>query len=72
MMFGAAMVRIQKCVALKINPHLRVIVSTGHSLDARELLRLGSQARGFVKKPYEVRQMVETVKEALGSGEPSE
>jgi hypothetical protein len=51
MMFGAVMVRIQKCVALKINPHLRVIVSTGHSLDARELLKLGALSKGFVNKP---------------------
>ena len=50
---------------LKINPQVKVIVSTGHSLDARESLLLGALARGFVNKPYEVRQMVQTVKEVL-------
>ncbi len=51
---------------LKINPDVKVIVSTGHSLDARERLLLGSLARGFVNKPYEVKQMVQAVRETLG------
>ena len=57
----------KKCLEelLKINPDVKVIVSTGHSLDARESLLLGALARGFVNKPYEVRQMVQTVREVL-------
>ena len=50
---------------LKIDPDVKVIVSTGHSLDARESLLLGALARGFVNKPYEVRRMVQTVREIL-------
>ena len=59
----------EKCLRelLKINPHVRVIISTGHALDARESLLLGTLARGFVNKPYEVGQMAQTVKEALGT-----
>jgi two-component system, cell cycle sensor histidine kinase and response regulator CckA len=53
---------------LKVNRHVRVIVSTGHSLDARERLHVGSLAKGFVNKPYEVRQMVQTVREVLDAG----
>ena len=56
---------------LKINPDVKVIVSTGHSLDARESLLLGALARGFVNKPYEVRQMVQTVREVLDAGGPT-
>jgi signal transduction histidine kinase/CheY-like chemotaxis protein len=50
---------------LTINPHVKVIVSTGYSLDARERLHLGGLARGFVNKPYEVKQMVQAVREVL-------
>ena len=50
---------------LKINPHVKVIISTGHSLDEQESLRLGALARGFVNKPYEVKQMVQTVRQVL-------
>ena len=50
---------------LKINPHVKVIVSTGHSLDAQERLRLGALARGFVNKPYQMKQFMEVVKGAL-------
>jgi two-component system, cell cycle sensor histidine kinase and response regulator CckA len=57
---------------LKINRDVKVIVSSGHSLDARERLHLGSLARGFVNKPYEVRQMVQTVKRVLDVGGPME
>jgi two-component system, cell cycle sensor histidine kinase and response regulator CckA len=64
----------KKCLEelLKINLHVKVIVSTGHSLDARERLLLGTLARGFVNKPYEVRQMVQTVKGVLDAGGPAE
>jgi CheY-like chemotaxis protein len=33
-----------------VNPQAKVIVSTGHTLDARESLHVGSMARGFVNK----------------------
>lgn len=57
----------EKCLEelVKINPHVRVIVSTGHSLDARQRLHVGSLARGFVNKPYEMKQLVQTVREVL-------
>jgi two-component system cell cycle sensor histidine kinase/response regulator CckA len=64
----------EKCLEelLKINPHAKVIVSTGHSLDARERLFLGALTRGVVNKPYEVGQMVQAVKRVLDAGGPAE
>jgi PAS domain S-box-containing protein len=58
----------EKCLEelVKINSHVKVIVSTGHSLDAQDRLHIGRLARGFVNKPYEVEQMIQTVKEVLG------
>jgi two-component system, cell cycle sensor histidine kinase and response regulator CckA len=57
----------EKCLEelLKINPQVKVIVSTGHSLDALEHLYLGRLVRGFVNKPYEAQQMVQAVREVL-------
>ncbi len=62
-----------KCLEelIKIDPDVKVIVSTGHSMDAPERLQLGSLARGFVSKPYEVRQMVQAVRKVLSLGEPA-
>lgn len=47
---------------LKIDPQLKVIVSTGHSLDPAESHRLAGLESGFVNKPYEMRQMLKVVK----------
>ena len=57
----------EKCLEalLKINPDVKIIISTGHSLDARESLLPGALSRGFVNKPYEVWQMVQAVRELL-------
>lgn len=70
----AELAAVEKCLEelLKINPDVKVIVSTGHSLDARERLFLGALARGFVNKPYEVGQMVQAVKRVLDAGGPVE
>jgi PAS domain S-box-containing protein len=53
---------------LRINPRLKVVVSTGHALDSTQSLRLTALASGFVNKPYEMRQMVQVVKMVLESG----
>ncbi len=57
----------EKCLEelLKINPQVKVVVSSGHSLDARERLILGALAKGFVSKPYEMKQLVQTVEGLL-------
>ncbi len=51
---------------LKIDPDVKVIISSGYSLDAEEREHLGAFVSGFVNKPYEVGQLVQKVKEALG------
>ena len=56
---------------IKINPHVKVIISTGRSLDSQERLHLGSLARGFVNKPYEVAQMTQAVKGVLDARGPA-
>lgn len=58
----------EKCLEelLKINPGVRVIVSSGHSLTLREQERLAVYAKGFVNKPYRVEQLVQTVRETVG------
>ena len=60
----------EKCLEglLKINAKVKVIVSSGQPLDARERLFLGALIRGVVNKPYEMRQMVETVNVVLDVG----
>jgi two-component system, cell cycle sensor histidine kinase and response regulator CckA len=57
----------EKCLEdlLKINPHVKVVVSTGHSVDARERLHVGSLAKGFVNKPYQIKQLLEVVRQVL-------
>lgn len=62
----------EKCLEefVTMNPHVKVVVSTGHSLDPRERLLLGTRARGFVNKPYEVKQLVQTVREVLDAEGP--
>jgi DNA-binding NtrC family response regulator len=49
----------------RVQPDVRVILMTGYA-DATEELRLGDLA-GFLAKPYEPKQLVETVRRALGS-----
>lgn len=50
---------------LKINPHIKTIVSTGYSLAQSERDRLGTLAKGYVSKPYQVKQLVQAVKQVL-------
>ncbi len=52
---------------VKINPLVKVVISSGHSLGALERDRLASSAKGFVNKPYRMKQFVEVVKGVLTS-----
>ena len=57
----------QKCLKeiLKINPVQKVIIASGYSVNGSTngVLQLG--ARGYVKKPYEIKQMLSVVREVL-------
>ena len=60
----------EKCLEelLKINPHARTVVSSGHPLTQRERDRLGAHAKGFVNKPYQLKQLLGAVREVPGQG----
>ena len=45
----------------KIDRNVKVVVSSGHAPDAQEKLLLGAMAKGFVNKPYEVKQLLQVV-----------
>jgi PAS domain S-box-containing protein len=59
----------EKCLEelLKINPNVKVVVSTGGAMPKNERARLGACVKGFVNKPYQVRQFLDAVREALAS-----
>jgi two-component system cell cycle sensor histidine kinase/response regulator CckA len=59
----------EKCLEelVRINPYVKVVVSSGHSLDSRERDHLGAYAKGFVSKPYQMRQFLDVVKGVLAS-----
>ena len=50
---------------LEVNPEARVVIASGYSPDGptREILKNGAQ--GFVSKPYDLRQMLNVVREVL-------
>ena len=50
---------------LKINPDVKVLFSTGRRLSQEERSRLAAHAKGFVSKPYQVRQLLKDVRAAL-------
>ena len=60
----------EKCLEelLKINPHLKAVVSTGQTLDSKDRDRRGAYTKGFVNKPYQMKQFLEVVRVALVVG----
>jgi DNA-binding NarL/FixJ family response regulator len=56
-----------KCLKmlLEIDPEIRIIVSSGYSFDApvRDVLKAGAAA--FIAKPYQLSEMLKTVRKAL-------
>jgi two-component system cell cycle sensor histidine kinase/response regulator CckA len=50
---------------MKINPHLRVIISSGFSADLKTKDVLESGARGFVDKPFKIQEILRTVRKVL-------
>ncbi|MGO9569884.1 MAG: PAS domain S-box protein [Desulfomonilaceae bacterium] len=52
---------------LKVNSQARVLIASGYSPDGATKDILASGARGFVNKPYDIRQLVQSVREALDS-----
>jgi CheY-like chemotaxis protein len=50
-----------------INPAVRVLLASGHSLTGAAQALLQSGAKGFVQKPYRRQTLVEKIREALAS-----
>jgi DNA-binding NtrC family response regulator len=53
---------------LKINPKVKVIISSGfdHGGPVDELLKMG--AKGFIQKPYKLAQMLNSIRSILDAG----
>jgi len=57
----------RKCLEklLKINPRARVLIASGYSVSGPTKEALEAGAKGFISKPYNVKQMLKAVREAL-------
>lgn len=51
----------------EIDPKLKILVASGYSPHGVEKEAIESGARGFVRKPYDMKQMLTAVREALDS-----
>ena len=51
-----------------IDPELRVLISSGYSLDVEAENILKGKATGFLPKPYDLNQLLESVERALSTG----
>ena len=49
----------------KINPELKVLVSSGYSLDGKTQSIINKGAKGFIQKPYRKGELSDKVTEAL-------
>ncbi|MHB8203827.1 MAG: ATP-binding protein, partial [Desulfomonilaceae bacterium] len=58
----------RRCLAevLQVNPNAKVIIASGYS--ESEPAAMAAGAKGFVQKPYNVRQFLNTVREILDEG----
>ncbi len=52
---------------LAMNPQARVIVASGHAVEGSEREIVRSGARAFVRKPFEIRDLLRTMREVLDS-----
>lgn len=50
---------------LKANPQAKVLIASGYSVNGPTKEALEAGAKGFISKPYDVRQMLKAVREAL-------
>jgi len=57
----------RKCLEklLKINPRARVLIASGYSVDGPTKKALEAGAKGFISKPYDIKQMLKVVRETL-------
>jgi CheY-like chemotaxis protein len=57
----------KKCLEtlLTVNPSVRVVIASGFSVDGPTKEALSAGAKGFVDKPYDIRQVLEVVRSVL-------
>jgi CheY-like chemotaxis protein len=55
----------------EINPAVRVIFSSGHTMDSDSEVLLAAGGRAFVAKPYRVDDLVRRVRQVLDEAEPA-
>jgi two-component system, cell cycle sensor histidine kinase and response regulator CckA len=60
----------EKCLGeiLKLNPRAKVVIASGYSVNGHAKNALDAGAKAFIKKPYEIRQMLGVVREVLDEG----
>ncbi|MEL6820948.1 MAG: response regulator, partial [Calditrichota bacterium] len=61
-MDGAATVRALR----KVNPHVKIIASSGYMEDNKISELLGKNVDGFLQKPYTAEKLLITLHEVLG------
>ena len=54
---------------IKIDPKVKVVISSGYSASGKMKETLESGAAGFIEKPYRLADMVKQVREILDKGE---
>ncbi|MGO8880995.1 MAG: PAS domain S-box protein [Desulfomonilaceae bacterium] len=57
----------KKCLEeiLLVNPNAKVVLASGHSEGRASSGAMASRAKGFVQKPYDMRQLLNTIREIL-------
>lgn len=60
----------KRCIEelLRIDPDFKVVITSGYSADGNDNAALESGAKGFVKKPFNMNQMLRVVREVLDAG----
>ncbi len=54
---------------LSMNPHVKVVIASGYSAAGSTADALAAGARGFVNKPYVIRQVLEVVRQVLDTNQ---
>ena len=55
---------------LLIDPDVKVIVASGYSSSGLTIDEAGTGARGFIKKPYDVKDILASIRQVLDGGRP--
>ena len=50
---------------VEMNPRVKVIIASGYSVNGPTKDAIDAGAKGFVGKPYEVRQMLQAIREVM-------